>query len=414
MTDRLVDPLPPRARLLHIGLAKTGTTTVQRAAARNRAQLLEHGVRYPGHSVNHRHQVAALMRHNTGWAGPGRVIPRAELWTRLMDEIRADTTNRIFVSHESIAWCTDEQAQRFVDELGPDLYVAVTLRGWASLLPSRWQQYIKDGLSWEFEPWLRAVLADPPDKKVTPSFYTITDQTAIVQRWVKLVGPDRVFLIVGDKDRHDLLTDAFADLLDVPRELMRGIEETGDLTNRGLSFAEVELLRRVNTGLRKDDEVEWGDYNRVVRLGMVPRIQRERTPDPRVEPSPVLPAWAAELAEPRARMHADNMAASGAHVIGDLTSLYAPVKTVDAVPETTSVPLDVAAEAVLGAVFAALEDPTADLPVSDRIPQRYRETAQRWKQASRRTADIPLSGLLAAATLRVFRRAGRIGRRRRA
>jgi len=40
---RTVDPLPPRTRMFHIGPAKTGTTSLQAAAAAVRTELLENG-----------------------------------------------------------------------------------------------------------------------------------------------------------------------------------------------------------------------------------------------------------------------------------------------------------------------------------------------------------------------------------
>src|SRR5699024_7178771 len=53
--------LPERARLLHIGPMKTGTTSLQSAASKLRARLLAHGVRYPGVTMNHRRAVGAFM-----------------------------------------------------------------------------------------------------------------------------------------------------------------------------------------------------------------------------------------------------------------------------------------------------------------------------------------------------------------
>ena len=46
--------LPPRTRLFHIGIPKSGTTSLQVAAAAKRSELLRQGVLYPGVKVNQR------------------------------------------------------------------------------------------------------------------------------------------------------------------------------------------------------------------------------------------------------------------------------------------------------------------------------------------------------------------------
>lgn len=83
--------LPPRARLLHVGLMKTGTTALQQAASRRRRVLLRHGVRYPGHRYNHRQAALALLRRR---GGRGR-SERPDDWDELLAEVAAERQRRI-------------------------------------------------------------------------------------------------------------------------------------------------------------------------------------------------------------------------------------------------------------------------------------------------------------------------------
>jgi hypothetical protein len=347
----LIEPLPPGARLLHIGLAKTGTTALQSAARARRAELLAHGVRYPGTGLNHREAVAALMGRRWGWKGPGASVPPLRHWERLLAEVESETERRVWISHEFAAESDDATAQRFVDALGERLHVVVTLRPYGSLLTSSWQQYLKTGLTLTFERWLQAVLADPPDTSVTETFHRRSDQGGVVQRWADAAGPERVTAVVVDKAAPTRLTDAFEALLDLPDGFLVDESLGGLQANRSLSAQESELLRRLNL-LLKGRGTTWGDYDALVRKGGVDRLLQVRTPGPQ-EARPELPRWAAERAGERGRRFADAIAASGVRVVGDLAALAAPVAGVaEPAPEPEVVDMAVAAELATGLLSA--------------------------------------------------------------
>ena len=80
----LLAELPERSRLLHIGLMKTGTTAVQRAANARRPMLLRHGVRYPGTLYNHRQAALALMNRSPRSPRGQRA---SDAWDQLLDEV---------------------------------------------------------------------------------------------------------------------------------------------------------------------------------------------------------------------------------------------------------------------------------------------------------------------------------------
>jgi hypothetical protein len=344
--------LPAGSRLLHIGLPKTGTTTLQRGAAVNRATLAEQGVCYPGHEFNHRDAVAALMQRPLGWRDRGATLPDRQLWDRLLGEVHGADAERVFISHEFACESDDRQARRFVDSLGRDrLQVAITLRGFADLLPTNWQQFVKSGYTRPFEWWLRQVLGDRSKLATTPTFYPRNDQAAIVNRWVRLLGPERVTVVIADKRQPDFLIDAFEDLLGLSRGSMASRPVGGYAANRGLSAAEVELVRRLNA-LMHQQHYDWRRYTILIRHGLIARMQECRRPGPD-EPGLVLPAWAARKALVRAGEYADAIAGSGCRVVGDLALLTAPVRTADAVTPPSELPLDLVYEAAAGVLSAA-------------------------------------------------------------
>ncbi|MBO0812876.1 MAG: hypothetical protein J2P23_12635, partial [Microlunatus sp.] len=285
--------LPPGTRLLHIGLPKTGTTTLQRGAAVNRKRLAAQSVCYPGVAFNHRDAAAALMQRPLGWRDRGAVVHDRRVWDKLINEVRDSSADRVFVSHEFICESDDQQAARFRSELGDQLHVAITLRGFAELLPTSWQQVVKAGHTGGFEQWLEAVLKKGKGAAV-PTFYRRNDQAAIVRRWTELVGPENVTVVIADKRDPDLLINTFEDLLGLRRGTMATRPVGGYAANRGLSAAEAELVRGVNV-IMHEQRYDWRRYTSLIRHGLIARMQENRRPAAG-EPTLRLPGWAARAA----------------------------------------------------------------------------------------------------------------------
>ncbi len=430
--SKLTEPLPPRVRLLHIGLNKSGTTYIQRAANTRRPELLEHGVRYPGTATSQRQPVLALMDGKIGWGSEGKQLKRKR-WDAMMAEVDADTERRIYISNEAASLADDAQAGRFVAALGARAHILVTLRGYAALLPSNWQQRVKSGSTRPFDPWLRDVLA----AENPHADHRLLDIAGVITRWSRLVGPDRVTVVVADKARPRLLTDAVCDLLDLPRQVLEVPAEAGGYSaNRSMSMPEVEMIRALNEVVRARGRTDYPQYTTLVRLGATARMLQTRNPAPG-EPAITLPAWAAEIAEVRSREHADAVSASGCQIIGDVELLYTPVRTVPETPALAQVPLAAAAQALAGVVSAATgrraffgANPEAakgtpeaqEQPASGPDPgpgpdpdpgaSRLGSTARPWRSAELNeayaaTRQIPASRLILIAGLRLWRRARR-------
>ncbi|MFT4123687.1 MAG: hypothetical protein QM635_07645 [Microbacteriaceae bacterium] len=358
MTDELL--LPERARLLHIGPPKTGTTALQTAASSQRPLLLEHGVRYPGYGVNHRSAVAAFLGRRRGWHAPDAPPPppRLKPWYNLTNEIEAERERRLWFGHEYAAGATDEQAARMAQALGPRLHVVVTLRGFASMLPSIWQEYLKEGRYGDFDEWLGDVLAVPRRPEYFERFHIRHDHGALVQRWVAAAGADRVTVVVLDRDDPDLLFSSFERMLGLPAGLLDRHAGDGLSVNRGMSLPEIELVRRLNIALAGERDLDWLKYEDFVALGAIARLLLREVGDR--EPRFLLPDWAARRAAEEAAGYQRAIRASGARVVGDLDRLTDPVATREQVgaprhPEVESVPVDAAVEAIAGAVMRAVQ-----------------------------------------------------------
>lgn len=340
-----MEALPPRARLLHVGLMKTGTTALQSAASNRRRKLLRHGVRYPGWHYNHRNAALALFERGSGVERGG-----SDDWDRLMAQINADHTRRILISNELIAVGDEAVARRFRDELGPLTHVVFTVRSFASVLPSLWQQYVKSGNQQAFEEFLSRRLDDSLDP---PSDMARHDQAALVSRWARVFGPDNVTVIVVDKSEPCRVSSSFETLLGLPAGMLYEPVLTGEAVNRSLSVHEASLILTVNR-LLDPYGLDQEEVDRLLFNGATKRMLDE-APAPDPDAQLILPPWAVEPATARSRQYAEAIAATGVRVIGDLEELSRPPRTDRGQWEiSTSVPVEVAAQAVLGAVSAGL------------------------------------------------------------
>ncbi len=109
------------------------------------------------------------------------------------------------------------------------------------------------------------VLAD--DAAITsPVFARRNDQASLIERWCRLVGPERVTVVIAEKSRPEQLISAFEDLLGLPRGALADRPTGGYAANRTLSAPEAELVRRLNRVIR-NREFGWPRYTQLIREG---------------------------------------------------------------------------------------------------------------------------------------------------
>jgi hypothetical protein len=347
-----VPAIPDGTILVHGGFHKTGTTALQSALEAARWEMLEAGVRYPGEGHSHHRAAMALTGRTWGWKQRGGRPPRESHWTRLRAESVAHR-GRVIISTESLSLADDAALDRLVAELGPDRVQGVfTLRPFAKLLASSYQQYLKYGLDWTYPDWLEAVFKAPPKCKPSPNFWRRNDHAGIMGRWADRLGPERVTLVVVDDRDRGALFRTFEALLDLPDgTLVPNPGASG--SNRSMTAAEAEVLRLVNAGGAR--ELGWAEYQDGVRRGAVLRMVEARRPGPD-EPMLATPAWAVERAQAFGRETAERVRGLGIQVVGDLDQLADPIPAGEPLRVGQLVPVGAAAEAVLGGILGALED----------------------------------------------------------
>jgi hypothetical protein len=345
--------LPQGAVLLHVGTFKTGTTAVQGALFRARPQLSEHGVLHAGET---RHPIGAVLALTGANPPRGRIAPDIEQWARLVEQVTAAAGTRVIVSSEHLSDADAETAGRAVRELGgARVHVVVTLRPLGKVMSSQWQQYVKYQSTISYDNWLKELLKKSPYDVPPTMFWQRHSHDVLVERWASVVGPEQVTVIVVDETDRDFLLRTFEELAGLPAGLLVAERET---ENRTLTLGEIELVRQLNIEFRRRG---WPDslYRQVVREGAGLQMQTNRTPRSG-EPRITTPQWALDRAAEIGAVAAENLSGLGVRVVGDLSSLGAPLCAEEpslgvgaGAGAGVELPVEAAREAVVGTIISS-------------------------------------------------------------
>jgi hypothetical protein len=347
------------ARLLHIGFRKCGTSALQSALRAARPRLPALGVAYPGLHLNHTTAARSVTQRTTGWVSRGaKPMPRKD-WTELVEQVAGVGDDRKAVVSSEFFEVSDEATiNTIADGLGGDrMHVVVTVRPLDRILPSAWQQTVQFGTRRGYEEWLQLVLNGTDADKPYRVFWEHHGHDEVLARWARVLGPDRITLIVLDDHDRLLPFRAMETMLGVARGTLN---EVPGHTNRSLTMAEAELVRRINIEMfaRK---VSWDEFTYWIRRGAAHEMWLKRKPEPD-ELRITTPLWAVDRAAEVAADLPDRIGRLGIEVVGDLTSL-APSPARDAAPDHGDIPdlvsIDAAVHAVMGACLSSRNLPAA-------------------------------------------------------
>jgi len=326
----------PRRVYLHIGLPKTGTTSVQETLWHNRTILAEAGVLYPSHVFAEQFLAAIDLQRERyrDW-----LEPLAEgAWARLAAHIRSWPGNSI-VSCELLASATSKQAAHALSTLDfAEVHVVCTARDLARQIPSVWQENVKTGQTTTLPDLLSALRTGEP-AETSGLFWDYQDLTQILRTWSAGLPPERVHVVTVPQSGPGVWP-RFASAV----ELDVGRFSYPRHHNTSLGAAEAELLRRLNVRL----EVEWAQHSAVVKDQLALEILPGR-PEQRAI---TIPAEDFPWLRKQACQFIDDIRQAGYHVVGDLDELI-PVDPWDDTgftPTPDAELLDVAIDALAGLV----------------------------------------------------------------
>ncbi|SNT13919.1 hypothetical protein SAMN06309944_2221 [Micrococcales bacterium KH10] len=398
MTSHQISPLEPGHVLLHAGMYKAGTTSLQNLAASMRDELREHGVIYPGARHNHARASHAIAGRPIGWSGKA---PSMKHWRSLVDEISAQPDTIGFVSHEYFADYSVDICKKVVEGLGRPVTVAITVRNLISLPTSMWQQYLKFGTAARLEPWLR--------KRLEVDFETSTDQFhtrmmvgRVIEKWANVVGPENVIVIVLDKTEPDRLTRAFESLLRLPTGFLDTPELDPGQQNRSMTVNESSFLCETNKVTQARATLAWSDYLRLYRHAAIEPMLAH----PEYDTSPVVlrtPNWAVKQLQPLAEQQAEIITNSGVQVVGDIGAIAQVPSSVGKNEHPHAVPIPLVSAYIANIVKAASDEIT-ELDEVTELVKKQREQRRHPKSPAQELDTWPAKKIGRVALGQVRRR----------
>ena len=343
--------LKPGQILLHIGVHKTGTTAIQDALAHARPELHEWNVQYPGTTQAHRNVASSAMDRRLGWKVGGAAAPDPSLWENFVQSAH-EFPGITVCSSEFFAESDDATAAEIVERIGKEnVHVVITLRNFARILPSAWQQILKSGYENGYIHWLKNVLNAGEKEPKSEVFWARHRHDIVVQRWAKIVGSDRVTVVVVDDANRDGIYTDFELLLGLPKNAL--LKQRTRSLNRSMTAAESELLRCMNEVVGGSQG--WQSYGNRVHDGLIKGMVEGRTPDTE-ESKLQTPQWALDVAARYAAMYVDAIKASGVNVMGNVEVLGTHLKGPEEVDDRAiqEITLNAAVAAILGAIGDAI------------------------------------------------------------
>ena len=229
---------------LHVGLYKTGTTTIQGALAATAEQLAAAGVLFPGGHRAQRLAAYDLLGQRVGGEQRGEA---AGALGRLVELVAAHHGPTVVVSEEELSLARPRQARRLVRALaGHRVHVVIGARDMARTLVSAWQQTIVNGgtTTWaDFVASVRGQEGAPPSEGT--SFHWRHDLLRVVDSWSSAVPAGRIRLVTVPPrgTPGTALLGRFAAAADLPAGWPA---EHQAVRNVSLGAAELEVVRRLN------------------------------------------------------------------------------------------------------------------------------------------------------------------------
>ncbi|MEY3374161.1 MAG: hypothetical protein RIT18_792 [Actinomycetota bacterium] len=329
--------------IIHPGFHKSGTTALQESFALNRPLLRENGIFYPPIGSKAHHRVAwALTQRPWGWNRRGGERTPEKYWDRMASRINGAKEETVILSSEFFSEIDGERIRKIRSEIkGRDIQILFTLRPLAKLLPSSYQQYLKYGITIEYEDWLHAILDKPGESKVSPTFWKRHSHGKVVARWVDIFGKSNVTLLIVNEAQPTFLFDEINKFLNLPTGSLNAAPSG---SNRSLTMEEISLLLELNRQFPK--ERVWDEYEVFVRAGYI-RHLTDHVPPAADKARLLTPQWAVDKANELGKVIQKELLGTGVKIIGDVDSLGNSVVPIGTSSYTDSIDIKTVAAAMM-------------------------------------------------------------------
>jgi len=329
--------------IIHPGFHKSGTTALQESFALNRPLLREKGIFYPPIGSKAHHRVAwALTQRPWGWNRRGGERTPEKYWDRMAGRINSAKEETVLLSSEFFSEIDGERIRKIRSDIkGRDIQILFTLRPLTKLLPSSYQQYLKYGITIEYEDWLHAILDKPGESKVSPTFWKRHSHGKVVARWVDIFGKSNVTLLIVNEAQPTFLFDEINKFLNLPAGTINAAPSG---SNRSLTMEEISLLLELNRQFPK--ERVWDEYEVFIRAGYI-RNLTDHVPAVADKARLLTPQWAVDKANELGEVIQRELLNTGVKIIGDVDSLGNSVVPIGSSSYTDSIDIKTVAAAMM-------------------------------------------------------------------
>ncbi len=215
--------------VIHAGVHRTGTTSLQQALHASRAALAARGIAYPGAEVNQQALAWALHRRQSGAAEVRAVLADA----RATGAHTVVLSGEDFAIHRDLGWLGPVAAET-------DTRVVFYLRRQDHWLMSWYNQHIK----WPFDP--RKSRMDPQAFLAAIGDFHWIDYEATLGRWAAVLGDSRIGIGVVEPGQVTDVTADFLDRLGVgPASGPDGLRPEASRANDSLPVHMLEVARHL-------------------------------------------------------------------------------------------------------------------------------------------------------------------------
>jgi len=394
----MTEPTParPRRLFLHVGLPKSGTTSMQDAMRHHRDALAGAGVCYPNVRRGAMFHAALEMTGKASrWGFDDETV--AGTFDALLEAGRRHGGD-VAISHEIFGQAKPEQVPEIARRASDfELHVIITARDMARTLTAAWQEKVKNGYRGTFDDFVELKAGTLPGgarSAEVPIFWRLQNLGEVLDRWCPVVPPERIHLVPVPRKgaAPDELWRRFASAMD----LDPGVVDYAAVprTNESLGAGKVGFLREVNVALAGRLEEPWAA---TVRKHWFAQQLLSETGGRRA----LAPPAAVELFAGECRGWLDKVRELGVQVHGDLDDLEPRVDPDQDAPHPDEVTVDEQLDG-LPTVVAQMLLRVRDLEVE------LQETRRRLDEQRSLPVPEPVEEVLPKLARRARRLAGRI------
>lgn len=281
--------------VLHIGTQKSGSTFLQQAIRTQADVLAKAGWLYPmrwarkERSYNQEAPMYGGAPGGFSWVSQPRTERLTVAWNRMLREVKS-WEGPVLLSAEALSTLRTRDAEKIVRALDAPIEVVITGRTLERIIPSSWQQHVRNGRGEGYERYLRRIeeefvagegqagSADGYEGDLMRGFWRAYLISGLTRRWQRLTGGTVSVVTVPTSGPPDVLWRRFAeacglsDILPTQPPALTQAE-----ANIGITAPEAHALASVNRAMLTTGMPDLARRRLrfiIVREGFHPRAER--------------------------------------------------------------------------------------------------------------------------------------------